>query len=76
MSAIPRKYSDLVFWILQSGLTCAIAAAIASYPLVDSGHVLAYWIQSWLFSWLVMLPAVLFAAPFIRRLVVTLTGDG
>ena len=75
MLAIPRKYSHFVFGTLQSGLTCSIAAAIASYPLKHSGHILIHWMQSWLLSWLVMLPVVLFAAPTIRRLALSLTRE-
>jgi hypothetical protein len=75
MLGIPRKYSHFVFGTLQSGVTCAIAAAIASYPLMHSGYILIHWMQSWLLSWLVMLPVVLFAAPIIRRLALSLTRE-
>ena len=37
MLAIPRRYSHFVFGVLQSGLTCAIAAAIASFPFIKAG---------------------------------------
>ncbi|MET4255092.1 hypothetical protein ABIC09_000014 [Bradyrhizobium sp. S3.12.5] len=74
MPAIPQKYSHFVFGTLQSGLTSAIATAIASYPLMNSGHILTHWVQSWLFSWLVMLPVVLFAAPVLRKLSLALTS--
>jgi FtsH-binding integral membrane protein len=75
MSSIPRKYSHFVYGTLQSGLTCAIAAAVANYPLMHSRHILTHWIQPWLFSWSVMLPVVLFAAPIIRSLALALTGE-
>ena len=73
MLRIPRRYSHFVFGILQSGLTCAIAAAIASYPLLNTGRVLFYWLQAWSLSWLIMLPVVLFAAPGIRWLSLAVT---
>ena len=73
MFRIPHRYSHFVFGVLQSGLTCAIAAAIASYPLLNSGMVLSYWLQSWSLSWLIMLPVVLFAAPGIRWLSLVVT---
>jgi len=76
MLRIPRRYSHFVFGILQSGLTCAIAAAIASYPLFSTGRVLTYWLESWSLSWLIMLPVVLFAAPGIRRLSLAMTTEG
>lgn len=75
MLGIPRRYSHFVFGFIQSGLTCAIAAAIASFPLAASGHFAVHWLQSWLFSWLLMLPVVLFAAPVIRRLAYAVTRE-
>ena len=75
MLGIPRRFSHFVFGFIQSGLTCAIAAAIASFPLMASGTFMRHWLQSWLFSWLLMLPIVLFAAPAIRRLSYVLTRE-
>lgn len=75
MSGIPRRYSHFVYGAIQSGLTCAIAAAIASLPLMSSGGFLLHWLQSWMFSWLAMLPVVLFAAPAIRRLALAMTYE-
>jgi Protein of unknown function (DUF2798) len=75
MSLIPRQYSHFVFGVIQSGLTSLIAAGIASWSLLGSGHFLLNWIASWLISWAVMLPAVLFAAPGIRRLALALTHE-
>ena len=75
MSGIPRRYSHFVYGTIQSGLTCAIAAAIASFPFTNSGGFLLHWLQSWLFSWLIMLPVVLFAAPAIRRLSLAVTRE-
>ena len=75
MSGIPRRYSHFVYGAIQSGLTCAIAAAIASFPLMSSGGFVVHWLQSWMFSWLAMLPVVLFAAPAIRRLALAMTYE-
>lgn len=75
MLGIPRRYSHFVYGFIQSGLTCAIAAAIASFPFMASGTFVAHWLQSWLFSWLLMLPVVLFAAPAIRRLTHAVTSE-
>ncbi len=72
---IPRRYSHFVFGVIQSGLTSFIASGIASWPLLGSGHFLLNWIAAWLISWAVMLPAVLFAAPAIRRLALALTHE-
>jgi hypothetical protein len=75
MLGIPRRYSHFVFGVIQAGLTSLIAAAIASYPLLHSGTFLRNWITAWLISWVLMLPAVLFAAPAIRTLAIALTRD-
>jgi hypothetical protein len=76
MLAIPRRYSHFVYGTMQSGLTCAIAAAVANYPLLHSGHVMVHWLQSWLFSWLIVLPVVLFAAPIIHRVAFAVNSEG
>ena len=74
MPGIPRRYSHFVFGVIQSGLTSAIAAAIASYPLATA-HLFVHWLESWLISWVLMLPIVIFAAPAIRRLSYALTSE-
>jgi FtsH-binding integral membrane protein len=74
MLKIPRRYSHYVFGVIQSGLTCAVAAAIASYPLMGEGKFVSHWLMSWLIAWLTMLPVVLFAAPYIQKASDALTG--
>ena len=73
MLGIPRRYGHFVFAVIQSGMTSAIAAAIASAPFLDDSTFLIHWLGSWLVAWTVMAPIVLLAAPFIRRLVLALT---
>ena len=75
MLGIPRRYGHFVYGVIQSGLTCAIAAAIASYPFMASGTFVAHWLQSWFIAWVMMLPIVLFAAPGIRNLTHILTRE-
>jgi hypothetical protein len=75
MLGIPRRFSHFVFGVIQSGLTCLIAAAIASFPFLAGGTFLAHWLQSWLVAWVTMLPIVLFAAPAIRSLTHILTRE-
>ncbi|TXH83422.1 MAG: DUF2798 domain-containing protein [Rhizobium sp.] len=75
MFSIPRRHSHVVFGVIQSGLTSLIAAAIASFPMIYSGGFMRNWIGSWLVSWSLMLPVVLFAAPFIRELAFRLTRE-
>lgn len=75
MPLVPRRYGHFVFGALQSGLTCAIASAIASAPVFPLAPFLRHWLSVWLMSWLVMLPMVLLAAPGIRRLSDRLTRE-
>jgi hypothetical protein len=75
MLGIPRRYAHFVFGVIQSGLTSAVAAAIASFPFLTDGSFLKHWLQSWLLSWFLMLPVVLFAAPAIRKLAHFLTRE-
>jgi hypothetical protein len=75
MLRIPRRFSHFVFGFIQSGLTCAVAAAIASVPFLAAGTFASHWLQSWLMAWVMMLPIVLFAAPAIRSLTHILTRD-
>ena len=76
MLGIPRRFSHFVFGFIQSGLTCAIAAAIASFPFLQRGTFVAHWLQSWFVAWIMMLPIVIFAAPAIRTLTHILTREG
>jgi hypothetical protein len=75
MLGIPRRFYHFVFGVIQSGLTCAIAAAIASYPSMAHGLFMERWIRAWLLSWLLMVPIVVLAAPAIRRMANMLTRD-
>ena len=76
MPGIPRRYVHFVYGAIQAGLTSAIAAAIASFPLSDDAFLfLIHWLRSWLIAWLLMLPVVLFAAPLIRNLSHALTRE-
>lgn len=68
MLRIPQKYGHIVYGVLQSGLTCAVATAISTLGAADLGNYLAHWLKSWLLSWILMLPLVLLAAPLIRKL--------
>lgn len=69
MFRIPRRYSHFVFGVIQSGITCAIAAAIASEPFYAQGTFLAHWLRGFGMAWVIMLPVVVIAAPLIRHMV-------
>jgi len=72
---IPRRYSHFVFSVSQSGLTCLIAAAIASLPATSLPVFVEHWLASWLLSWATVLPVVLLAAPAIRSFSMRLTRE-
>ena len=72
---IPRRHGHFVFGVIQSGLTCLVAAGIASYPDTGTARFIEHWLASWLISWLTMLPVVLLAAPVIRAFVAYLTHE-
>ncbi len=73
MLRIPRTYVHYVYGAIQSGLTSAVACAIATLPQLAAGTFLRAWATSWLIAWALMLPVVIFAAPFIRLLAIKLT---
>ena len=72
---IPRRHGHFVFGVIQSGLTCLVAAGIASYPDSGAAAFVEHWLLAWLISWLTMLPVVLLAAPGIRTLVNHMTRE-
>lgn len=72
---IPRRYSHVVFGIIQAGLTSAIASGVAVAAGPAASAPLTRWLSSWGLSWAMMLPVVIFAAPFIRRAVEAMTGE-
>ncbi len=73
MPRISRRFSHFTFGVIQSGLTCAIAAAIASAPFAAQGTFFSHWWRSFGTAWIIMLPVVVVAAPAIRKLVEWLT---
>lgn len=75
MLGIPVRYSHFVFSVIQSGLTCLIAAAIASFPAQTTHEFLKHWLLSWLVAWATMLPIVLLAAPLIKTVSLRLTRE-
>lgn len=70
----PRRYAHFLFAIIQSGMTSAIASAIAYFRLADP-LLISEWFTSWLAAWATMMPIVLFAAPAIRSIANALTSE-
>lgn len=75
MLGIPRRYGHFVFGVIQSGMTSAIAAGVASAPFWGTFAFFENWFGSWLIAWMTTIPIVMLAAPAIRRLVLILTAD-
>ena len=73
MPKISRRYAHFLFGFIQSGVTTA--SAVASFPFLANGAFVANWVESWLISWALMVPIVIFAAPTIQRVTVLLTSD-
>ena len=70
---IHNRYSHYLYGVLQSAITCGIAAAITIYRSPMSEHYFQDWSMSWLLSWITMLPVVIFFAPILKRWVENLT---
>lgn len=68
MPRINRQYRPQVFGLLQSAITSAIAALIANPKGRALGPFMLSWSTTWLLTWLSMIPVVLLAAPYVRRL--------
>jgi hypothetical protein len=73
MLRIPRRYAHFLFAIMQSALTSSIAAAVASVSFFSQGMFLGHWLHASFLAWLLMLPIVIFFAPFLNRVSVLLT---
>jgi Protein of unknown function (DUF2798) len=72
---LPRRYAHFLFAVIQSGMTSAIASAIAFFRVAADAWFISDWLTSWLTAWVTMVPIVLFAAPFIRSVANSLTSD-
>ena len=72
---IPQSYEHYLFGIMQSAITCAVATGITTYRTVDDldENMILEWFYSWGVAWLIMLPVVIFFAPFLRKGVRLLT---
>ena len=75
LSKLPRRYANFIFAIIQSGMTSAIASAIAFFRVATEASLISEWVTSWLAAWATMVPIVLFAAPAIRSIANALTSE-
>jgi Protein of unknown function (DUF2798) len=72
---LPRRYAHFLFAVIQSGMTSAIASAIACFRLAADTSWISEWFTPWLAAWAIMVPIVLLAAPAIRSIANVLTSD-
>lgn len=75
MLRISRRHAHFLFGFIQSGVTTSVASAVASFRFLSDGAFAINWLESWLASWAVMIPIVIFAAPAIQRVTILLTRD-
>lgn len=71
----PRRYAHFVFAVIQSGMTSAIASAVAFFRVATDASLMSDWLTSWLAAWAIMVPIVLLAAPVIRSVANSLTRE-
>ena len=68
MLALPRRHAHFLFAVMQSAITSAVAAAVASANFLSQGMFLHHWLRASLLAWFLMLPVVIFFAPFLSKL--------
>ncbi|WP_312010363.1 DUF2798 domain-containing protein [Bradyrhizobium cenepequi] len=66
--SVSRRYAHFLYGVIQSGLTSAIAAAIASFDFLTGGSFLIHWLQSWLIAWVLMLPNRVVCSPHHQKI--------
>jgi hypothetical protein len=72
---LPRRHAHFLFAIIQSGMTSAIASAIAFFRMATDAALISDWLMSWLAAWATMVPIVLCAAPVIRSVAHSVTSE-
>lgn len=71
---LPARLAPVLFGFLVSGLMSLIITGVATLRSVGPAEgSFGIWMSSWLFSWMVAFPIILFVAPLARRLVGRLT---
>ena len=67
MLRIPRRHAHFLFAVMQSAITSAVAAAVASANFLSQGTFLYHWLHASLLAWLLMLPVVVIFAPLLNK---------
>jgi hypothetical protein len=75
MPRLSPRYRPHATAVIQSAITSAIAAVIASPSGLALDALLVYWFKAWLLAWASIIPFVLLATPLIKRLAGLLVED-
>ena len=73
---IPKKYEQLLFSFLLSGLMSLMVSGIST--LRATGVINGFftlWISAWITAWVFAFPVVIFVAPLTRRIVKILIAE-
>lgn len=74
LARLPATWAPLLYGVIQSAITTAIATGIAVYRMApDAMSFFTGWGVNWLVSWIAMLPVVILVSPLLRRAVARLT---
>jgi len=70
---IPARFAPYLFGLILSFLMSGIVSAIATWRALEGdASFFGAWVPSWMYSWAVSFPTVLFVAPITRRIVARL----
>lgn len=74
MPKLPRRFAPLVYGIIQSGITSAVASGVATLGALGVNCLaLGAWFVAWVIAWAAMLPIVVLVSPLIQKAVLSLT---
>ncbi len=69
MAFLPRKYENLAFALLLSGIQTFIISGISTALAVGwSAELVSFWVRAYFSSWVIAFPSVLVVAPLVRRI--------
>jgi len=67
---IPRRFEQIAFGFVLSGLMSSIISAISTFRAVGViPNFAGVWMGAWILSWIIAFPVVLVVAPLSRRIV-------
>jgi hypothetical protein len=75
MAALSSRFEPYVFAAIQSALTTGFTCAVAMRDLPLTASSAVRFLISWALAWGIVLPLVLAAAPYIRKVAKAVTGQ-